>query len=45
MNKQPARSFEDLVVWQKAHTLVLDVYRESAEFPKRETYGLVSQIL
>lgn len=44
MNKQPARSFEDLVVWQKAHTLVLDVYRESAEFPKRETYGLVSQI-
>lgn len=44
MNRQPARSFEDLVVWQKAHALVLGVYRESAEFPKTETYGLASQI-
>lgn len=31
-------------VWQKAHGLVLAVYRETAGFPKEETYGLTSQI-
>jgi four helix bundle protein len=39
-----ARTFQDLVVWQKAHQFVLDVYRYSAEFPKAETYGLASQL-
>ena len=42
--KDPARSFEDLVVWQKSHALVLAIYRVSARFPKSELYGLVSQI-
>jgi four helix bundle protein len=43
--KRPmAKRFEDLVVWQKAHGLVLDIYRYSAQFPKSELYGLVSQI-
>lgn len=40
----PARSFRDLVVWQKAHQLVLAVYRLTEGFPKTETYGLISQI-
>jgi four helix bundle protein len=35
-----ARTFQDLLVWQKAHRFVLDVYRYTASFPKSETYGL-----
>src|SRR5262245_51685634 len=44
MNRQPARLFTDLIVWQKAHALVLSVYRKSALFPKHELYGLTSQL-
>jgi len=29
------KSFRDLEVWQKAHELVLDVYRVTTEFPER----------
>jgi four helix bundle protein len=38
-----ARSFRDLVVWQKAHQLVLDLYRFSRGFPDDERFGLTSQ--
>jgi four helix bundle protein len=41
--RAPARTFQDLVVWQKAHEFVLAVYRYSAGFPKTETYGLAAQ--
>ena len=41
--RTPAKTFEDLVVWQKAHEFVLLIYRLSREFPKGETYGLSSQ--
>ena len=41
--KQPAKTFEDLVVWQKAHRFVLAVYRLSQTFPRSEIYGLSSQ--
>jgi four helix bundle protein len=44
MDRQPARSFEDLVVWQKAHQFVLRVYKYSATFPQSEIYGLTSQL-
>ena len=44
MDREPARSFEDLLVWQKAHALVLNVYKMSKGFPKDETYGLRSQL-
>ena|SRR5436309_748480 len=43
MDREPARSFEDLVVW-KAHAFVLDVYRLTKGFPREETYGLTAQI-
>ena len=43
MNRAPARSFEDLIVWQKAHQFVLSVYRMTRAFPKEELYGLASQ--
>lgn len=40
----PARRFEDLIVWRKAHQMVLDVYRWTARFPREETYGMSSQL-
>jgi four helix bundle protein len=42
--RPPARSFQDLLVWQKAHTLVLAIYQLTAAFPKPETYGLSLQM-
>jgi four helix bundle protein len=39
-----ARTFRDLVVWQKAHQFVLAVYALTARFPKSETYGLSLQM-
>jgi four helix bundle protein len=41
---KPARTFQDLLVWQKAHGYVLDVYAFTALFPKQETYGLSLQM-
>lgn len=38
------KSYSDLVVWQKAHGLVLRVYESTDQFPKHELYGLTSQI-
>jgi len=41
---QPARSFRDLIVWQKTHRFVLAVYNITrADFPREEMYGLTSQ--
>jgi four helix bundle protein len=42
--RAPARTFEDLIVWQKAHALVLATYRFSAGFPQQEVYALTSQL-
>jgi len=44
MERVPAKSFRDLIVWQRAHQFVLGVYRFSEGFPKSETYGLTSQL-
>lgn len=41
---KPARTFQDLLVWQKAHEFVLEVYALTAAFPKHETYGLSLQM-
>jgi four helix bundle protein len=42
--RPPARSFRDLLVWRKAHELVLAVYAFTAGFPRQETYGLALQM-
>ena len=42
--RAPAKTFQDLVVWQKAHQLVLEVYKYSGSFPRAEVYGLSSQL-
>src|SRR5580765_5603883 len=39
-----ARSFRDLMVWQKAHELVLAVYRLTDSLPDREKFGLSHQM-
>jgi four helix bundle protein len=38
------KSYRDLMVWQKAMDLVVEVYQQSQSFPKEEVYGLTSQI-
>ncbi len=38
------KTFKDLKVWQKAHELVLEIYRVTKEFPKEERFGLISQL-
>jgi len=43
MQRIPARTFRDLIVWQKAHVFVLGAYRLSKKFPRDEMYGLTSQ--
>ncbi|HBF87257.1 MAG TPA: four helix bundle protein [Bacteroidales bacterium] len=42
-NLESAKSFENLVVWQKAHHFVLNVYEYSSNFPNHELFGLTSQ--
>lgn len=36
-------SFENLQVWQQAHSFVLLVYKVTRHFPSDEKYGLTSQ--
>ena len=38
------QDFRNLKVWQKAHSLTLDVYRTTKSFPADERYGLTSQL-
>ena len=39
-----AKSYKDLIVWQKSIELVTEVYKLTAKFPRHEVYGLASQI-
>ena len=36
--------YRDLIAWQKAKRLALDVYRCTRKFPRDEIYGLTSQM-
>lgn len=38
------KDFRNLLVWEKAHKLTLDIYSITKEFPKEEMYGLTSQL-
>ena len=38
------KNYKNLLVWQKAHKLVLDVYKASNKFPMEERYNLISQV-
>ena len=38
------RNFKELLVWEKAHLLCLEVYKITNDFPKEEKFGLISQL-
>jgi four helix bundle protein len=38
------QSFKDLIVWQKALQLCLDIYRATQSFPSEERFGLTSEL-
>jgi len=40
----PIKSYQDLIVWQKAMDLVVICYRITSAFPKDELFGLTSQL-
>ena len=42
--KLKIKSFTDLNTWKEGHKLVLMIYKTTGEFPKKETFGLVSQM-
>lgn len=41
---KPIKSHRDLIVWQKAMDLTVEIYQVTKTFPREETYGLTSQI-
>ncbi len=42
--KQVVRNYRDLVVWQKAMSLVEEIYALTRQFPADERFGLVAQL-
>ena len=36
--------YKQLKIWEKSIDLVVDVYKATADFPKEEKYGLISQM-
>lgn len=38
------KTFRDLLIWQKAMTLVTATYEKTISFPQSEVYGLTSQL-
>ena len=39
-----ARSYRELLVWQKAKLLAVRIYQRTEQFPRSEIYGLTSQM-
>jgi four helix bundle protein len=42
--RKTAQNFQELIIWQKAHQLVLRVYTLTKQFPQAEIFGLTSQL-
>lgn len=38
------KGFRKLIVWQRAHQLVLQIHKLTEKFPKNEMFGLTSQL-
>ncbi len=38
------RKFQDLKVWEKAHNLVIEIYKATAGFPKQEQHMLTNHL-
>ncbi len=39
------KSFHDLEIWKLSHQLVLDIYKITELYPKKEEYRLISQLI
>lgn len=39
-----AHTFKNIKAWQKAHEMVLEIYKVTKEFPSSERYGLTAQL-
>ena len=44
MGERRVGDFKKLEVWQVAHKIVCEIYRETAGFPRAEAYGLTAQL-
>jgi four helix bundle protein len=44
MHAKNVESFRDLIVWQKSHELVQNIYKITEKFPKRERLALAQQL-
>jgi four helix bundle protein len=44
MTEMAMRDFRELSVWQKAHNLLLEVYRHTTAFPPHERFGLTAHL-
>jgi four helix bundle protein len=44
MEKKKIQRHRDLIAYQKAYQLTLDVYQATRQFPASELYGMVSQM-
>jgi four helix bundle protein len=42
--RPPARSYQDLIVWQRGIDLVEAIYKSTAQWPSAEMFGLTSQV-
>jgi len=42
--KNMIRDFKNLEIWRLAHSLTLDIYKVTKDFPKEEKYGIISQM-
>jgi four helix bundle protein len=40
----PAKSFKDLIIWQRSIQLVESIYKLTGSFPNEELYGLSAQL-
>ena len=38
------KAFYELRIWQKGYELLMEIYRITSTFPKKEQYGLTSQL-
>jgi four helix bundle protein len=38
------KTYRNLAMWQKAHLLVLEIYKLTKSFPTDETFGITSQL-
>ena len=39
-----AESFRELIVWQRAIEMTVEIYKATSTFPREEIYGLTSQL-